>query len=148
MPRFLTLLAVYAAAALVFVVLDGIWLLLVAADLFKRHVGHILRDVPDLRAALAFYIVYAGGLVVLAVQPAIATRSLSDATAKGGVLGFTAYATFDLTNLAIIKGWSLQLALVDMAWGMAASAAAAACGYAIGARLHAQAATSDAMRPE
>lgn len=148
MHRFIVLLIIYAAVAVVFTMIDVGWLALVAADIFKRQLGGILRDAPDLRVALAFYALYAAGLVVLAVWPALARRRPSDAVIKGGVLGFTAYATFDLTNLAIIKSWSAQLALVDMAWGTFASAIAAAAGYVSGAWLLARSAAGDVPRPK
>ena len=32
-------------------------------------------------------------------------------------LRFSAYATYDLTNLATLKNWPLGLTLADMAWG-------------------------------
>ena len=129
-----------------FLAIDALWLFFVAGDMFKRDVGAILREKPDFLAALAFYVIYAAGLLALAVRPALESRKAGDAVIKGAVLGFTAYATFDFTNLAIIKGWTLQLALVDLAWGTIASAFAAACGYAIGARVRVEAQDRDATR--
>ena len=148
MHRLSSNVIVYIAILAVFTVIDAAWLAVVAADVFKRQVGPILSEKPNLWAALAFYVIYAGGLLVLAVRPALEQRRPGDAIVKGAVLGLTAYATFDLTKLAIIKGWSLGLALFDMAWGTALSAVAAACGYAIGARLQARFHAGDAMRPE
>jgi uncharacterized membrane protein len=46
------------------------------------------------------------------------------------LFGFFAYATYDLTNLATLKGWPLGLSLVDMAWGTVVSTASAAGGKA------------------
>ncbi len=124
----------YAATLVSFVVIDVIWLLLVASPMFKRDVGPLLRDQPDLVAAAAFYVIYAFGLVALAVAPAVARQSTVAALYSGAIVGLTAYATFDLTALAILKGWTFQLALIDMAWGTLSSALAACVGAIVGLR--------------
>ena len=117
-----------------FVILDAAWLMLVAVPMFQSQLGAILRPEPMLGAAIAFYPIYTFGLVALAVRPAIAARSMALATAKGAVLGLTAYATFDLTNLAVIKGWTIRLATIDIAWGMFVSAIASMAGTFAGLR--------------
>jgi len=126
-----TALVLYAATLAAFVILDAAWLALVAVDLFRGQLGAVLRPEPDLIAGAAFYLVYAGGLAALAGHPA---RGPAGAAARGAILGLSAYATFDLTSLAIVAGWTPGLALLDMAWGTAASAAAAACGRAAATR--------------
>lgn len=133
MSRMSANLVTYAAILAAFVAIDATWLVLVAGGLFQVHVGALLSDRPDWAAALAFYVIYAGGLLLLAVLPALKAHSLAEASVKGGILGLTAYATFDLTNLAILRGWSLELSLIDMTWGTVASSVAAAMGYAAGA---------------
>ena len=110
---------------------DMIWIQFVALNIFKQEVGHLLRIAPDFAAATAFYLIYGTGLTVLAVEPVLESRSLPTAITKGGALGLTAYATFDLTNLALLKGWTLKLVLIDMAWGTAASAIAAVVAVVI-----------------
>lgn len=128
----------YAASLMTFVVLDGAWLMLVAIGQFQAQIGPILNPQPRLMAAAAFYVIYASGLVFLAVRPALQQRSWAVGATNGAVLGLTAYATFDLTNLAVIKGWTLGLALLDMAWGTALSSVAALAGYGVGMRAHNQ----------
>lgn len=123
--------AMFAATFIGFVVLDAAYLTLVGFRMFQNQVGWILRPEPMLGAAIAFYLIYTLGLVVLAVEPA---RSFAAAAAKGAVLGLTAYATFDLTNLAVIKGWTIELAATDITWGAVASAMASMVGYAAGSR--------------
>jgi uncharacterized membrane protein len=39
--------------------------------------------------------------------------------------------TYDLTNLATIKVWTVPLAAMDTAWGAALTALAAAVGYLV-----------------
>lgn len=127
-------LAGYVATLFAFVVLDAIWLVLFAIEMFRQTVAPILRDQPNAAAAIAFYSIYSAGLYALAVRPATTARSYRTAVANGAMVGLTAYATFDLTNLAIIKGWTPALAALDMAWGTAASVVAASAGYVVATR--------------
>ena len=117
-----------------FVVLDAAWLMLVAVPMFQSQLGVILRPEPMLGAAIALYPIYSFGLVALAVRPALAARSIWTAAVNGAVLGVTAYATFDLTNLAVIKGWTIGLAATDITWGVIVSAVAAMAGTFAGLR--------------
>jgi uncharacterized membrane protein len=117
-------LAAYGTALLVLTVLDGLWLGLVARDFYQREIGALM--VSDVRKlpALLFYLGYPMGLVLLALTPR--PDSLAQALMRGALMGLVAYGTYDLTNLATLKGWSARMAVVDTAWGMAVSAAAAA----------------------
>jgi uncharacterized membrane protein len=127
-------LKVFVATLAVFLALDAMWLVLVANAFFKREVGPLLRAQPDLIVAALFYLIYSGGLAILAVTPSLRERSARVAAWRGAVLGSTAYATFDLTNLAILEGWTRAVAAVDMAWGTAVSAASALVSYHIARR--------------
>jgi len=124
----------FMATLVVFVVMDAAWLTLVALKMFQSQLGAILRPEPMLGAAVVFYLIYTFGLVALAIRPAVAARSMAVAATKGAVLGLTAYATFDLTNLAVIKGWTIELAAIDIAWGVVVSTIASMAGCAAGLR--------------
>ena len=115
-------------------VLDAIWLTQVGPRLYRPAIGELLADKPDMRAAVAFYLIYVCGIVALAVSPALRDGSLMRATMMGAALGFVAYATYDLTNQATLKVWPLHVTLIDMAWGTVLTAAAAAAGYWLAAR--------------
>lgn len=119
----------HLATLIAFVALDAVWIFLVAGPFFKGQLGPLLRTQPDLAAAAVFYVIYAAGLLVLAVVPALHARSAMAATWRGAALGLTAYATFDLTNLAIVEGWTLAVAVVDIAWGTLGSSIAALLGF-------------------
>jgi uncharacterized membrane protein len=119
----------YLAAAVVFLVLDGLWLGFIAGDFYRNRVGHLLLEQPDLAAAAAFYALYLVGVVMFAVAPALQERSVVRAIGRGALFGLIAYATYDLTNLATLKGWSTAVSLLDMAWGAVVTAATAAAGY-------------------
>ena len=131
MTKTMRYLTVFAATLLAFVAPDAAWLILVANAFFKSQLGALLRSQPDLTVAAVFYLIYTGGLVILVVAPALRDRSSKAAACRGAVLGLTAYATFDLTNLAIIQGWTLAVTLVDIAWGTIVSALASYAGYQV-----------------
>lgn len=122
-------LKAYVGAFSAFVALDAVWLIVVANTFFKSQLGPLLRAEPDLAVAAVFYVIYAAGLVVLVVVPALTARSAMDAAWRGAALGLTAYATFDLTNLAIIEGWTLAVTVVDIAWGTIGSSIASLVGF-------------------
>jgi uncharacterized membrane protein len=120
-------LASYAATAIVILVLDALWLGVIARPLYRQGIGHLMADRPDLVVAALFYAVYALGVVIFAVAPheAAAYRR----TLLAGVLfGLFAYATYDLTNLATLRDWPVGVALLDIGWGGVVSGAAALGG--------------------
>jgi uncharacterized membrane protein len=124
-------IVLYLSAALVFLPLDALWLGLVARNFYKAEIGPLLLERPNWGVALLFYLLYLAGLVIFAVMPALATGSWRTALLYGALFGFFAYATYDLTNLATLRGFTWRVALVDLAWGTAASAATAALGFLI-----------------
>ena len=121
----------YFSVLFAFLALDASWLVAAGGKIFKSQLGPLLRDQPDLKVAAAFYLIYAAGMLVLAVAPAVEGGSLMAAGWRGAVLGLVAYATFDLTALSIIKGWTVTVALVDLAWGTIATAIACIIGFLV-----------------
>ncbi len=121
--------ATYLAVLVSFAVIDGAWIAFVAGPMFRNTVGAIMLDEPNLIAALPFYAIYALGIFVLAVQPSLAAGSSKIAYINGGVLGLTAYATFEFTSLAILKGWTMALVVPDLIWGTLLTAIVALIGH-------------------
>ncbi len=121
-------IAAYLAAAIVMAGLDYVWLTTMMGPLYQRVLGPIMAPEPNMLAAVAFYLVYLVGIVWFAVRPALESGDWKTATLNGALFGLFAYATYDLTNMATLKVWSLQLTLVDMAWGAALTATAASAG--------------------
>ena len=119
----------YGATALAFCALDFAWLTVVAPKFYQAQIGALLLDKPNLLPALAFYILYVAGLVIFCVGPGLDTGQWQRSLVLGALLGLVAYATYDLSNLATLKGWTTSLSLVDMAWGTLASAIASTSGY-------------------
>lgn len=120
----------WGATAFVFLVIDAIWLGLIAASFYRRELGELMLDQPRLDIAALFYVGYTFAVVLLAAAPAARSGSLSQALLYGAVLGLAAYGTYDITNFATLKNWPETMVLVDMAWGTVLTATAAAAGYA------------------
>jgi len=120
-------LAAYATLLAVMLVLDLLWIGVVAKPLYQQGIGHLMAPQPRLAVALLFYLVYALGLVLFAVTPA-STDGWKAAMLSGALFGFFAYATYDLTNLATLRDWPVGLAAIDIAWGTLVSAVCAGAG--------------------
>ena len=120
--------AAWVATLIVMVALDLLWLGVIARPLYRAGIGHLMAERPDVAVAMLFYAVFTLGLTVFAVLPHGGADGWRRTLMTAAAFGFFAYATYDLTNLATLKNWPLGLSLIDMAWGTALSAAAAAAG--------------------
>jgi uncharacterized membrane protein len=129
-------LKLYAAAFVAFLAIDGVWLVLVAGKLYGRYLGFLLSPTPNWFAAGIFYLLFVVGLLALVVVPGLEKRSFKTTLLRAGIFGLITYATYDLTNLATIKNWSLLITVVDMLWGTILSVAVSAASYAVGLRIH------------
>jgi len=121
----------YLAALPAFVVVDLLWLGVIAKGFYRGALRPVMVDRIRVAPALLFYLVYPAGLTLFAIAPALATGDIARAAALGGAFGFFAYATYDLTNLATLRDWPVRLTILDLAWGTVLSAAAAVAGFAV-----------------
>jgi len=126
-----TYVIAYISALVVFLGIDFIWLKYVAFGFYRSQIGDLLLDKPNLSVAAVFYLFYVVGVIVLAVMPALREGSWTTAALYGAVLGFAAYGTYDFTNLATLKGWSVPVSLMDTAWGTVLTATTATASYFI-----------------
>ena len=127
-------LSLYGLALLVMLPLDILWLSTAGPTLYKQQIGPLLLDKPALGPAAAFYLLYGIGVVVFAVSPALRDGAWTTALAHGALFGFLAYATYDLSNLATLRGYTTTIALIDMAWGTILTAISATAVYLIATR--------------
>ncbi|KLI63797.1 DUF2177 family protein [Aurantiacibacter marinus] len=116
----------YVAAAIAFGVLDSFWLRWAGPNLYRPIIGEILADSFRMGPALAFYFIYIGGMVYFGIKPGIESGQVLTAALNGAILGFVCYATFDLTSQAVMKVWSTQISIADIAWGTFATGTASA----------------------
>jgi uncharacterized membrane protein len=106
----------------IIIAIDITWITVIAAQYYKAQLGSLLAASPNLAVGVLFYVVYVIGIIALVLKPAFDARSFKKAVVLGAVLGFVAYATYDLTNLSTTANWPLMLTFVDMAWGTALTA--------------------------
>lgn len=130
----LTYIVAWIATAIAFLGLDAVWLSSMSSRIYKPVMGEMMRPSPDFGAAGVFYVIYVSAIVFFAVAPGLEKGSLNKALINGALLGFVAYATYDLSNQSTLKFWDLKLTIVDMAWGTFATAAAAGIAYAVSSR--------------
>ena len=128
-------IAAYVASAVSFLALDALWLGVVAQKMYQREFGPMLLDKPNMGAAVAFYALYIVGVEFFAVKPALEAGSWTRAVISGALFGLIAYATYDLTNLATLKGFPVKVVAPDLAWGMVVTTVAALAGYLAASRV-------------
>jgi len=110
-------IAAYVTAALVMGILDYLWLTNTVEPIYHKALGAIMADNPNMVAAVIFYLVYIVGILIFAVRPALASGDWKTAALFGALFGFFAYSTYDLTNMATLKVWSLKVTVIDIVWG-------------------------------
>ncbi len=110
----------YVIVLVALLALDFVWLSLTGETLYRPAMGALERIKPDLIPAVGFYALYALALSVLVINPAIELGgpvNIRELTWKAAVLGLAAFATYDLTGLAVIRDWPPALSFIDMGWG-------------------------------
>ena len=117
----------WLSIVLTMMALDVIWIGVVARPLYARGIGHLMAEQPNFVAAVAFYLLFAIGLMAFVVLPR-ASGDWKMAAAWGALLGFMTYMTYDLTNMATLRDWPLGLSFIDTAWGCFATGLAATAG--------------------
>jgi uncharacterized membrane protein len=115
----------YAVTAIVFLGLDALWLSQLALGMYRRELGGLLLEQPNLLIAGVFYLLFAAGIVLLVVFPALNGGGWMAAAWMGALLGLVAYGTYDITNLSTVRGWSLTVTLADLVWGTVLTAVSA-----------------------
>lgn len=123
--------ALYIVALSVFIVLDGIWLGLVAKNLYATQLKGLMTDNVKWGAAILFYLLFIGMLIYFVIAPALQGGSLQIAATRGALFGLATYATYDLTNYATLKGFPLNIVIIDMIWGTFLSASVASIAYVL-----------------
>ncbi|MGM9486879.1 DUF2177 family protein [Ideonella sp. YS5] len=121
-------LRAWAGTALPFLALDAVWLSTMASRLYRPALGELMAESFDPLAALAFYLLYFTGVAWFVVLAPGRAPAIGAAAGRGALFGLVAYATYDLTNQATLRGWPWHVTLADLAWGAFATAAAAAIG--------------------
>ena len=107
----------YLICVPIFVAIDMVWLLGPGRPFYVSELGILMKTSPNLPAAVAFYLLYCVGIIYFAVSGSVQNGNAGQALIHGAILGLIAYGTYDLTNLAVINGFTLKIALIDLIWG-------------------------------
>ena len=127
---FLKYLTAYIATGIAFAVIDSVWLRNAYTKLYQPEIGEMLmKGGFRLGPAIAFYLLYILGMMIFAVGPALTAGRWQVALVQGALLGFFCYMTYDLTNMATLKQWSMKVTILDMIWGTVLTGSASAAGY-------------------
>jgi uncharacterized membrane protein len=118
------IVAAYGTALVVFGAVDAIWLSLIGNRLYRPVLADILLANLRPTPAVLFYLLFPVGIVVFVAMPAVRAGGMSAAGVYGLLFGIIAYATYDLTNYATLRNWTLQLAITDIVYGALATALA------------------------
>jgi uncharacterized membrane protein len=121
-------LIAYFACVLVMGALDFLWLTNTSGAVYHRDLGPLLAENPNMTVAVIFYLTYIVGVLIFAVRPALASGDWKSALLYGALFGFFTYATYDLTNYATMKVWTLRVTLLDIAWGTILTGITASAG--------------------
>jgi len=114
-----------------FLVVDGLWLTLIAKNFYSKHLGYLMAQNPNFLAAGLFYLIYVFTMVILVISPGIEKGSFLSTVLSGALFGLCCYATYDLTNLATVQNWPLIVTIVDLIWGTFLSATITAISFLI-----------------
>ena len=104
-------------SALIFLIIDVIWLSFSVKSFYRPNIGHLLVETPVMWAAILFYLIYVIGLAVVIIEPSLDYQNTQKFLLKAFMFGLVAYGTYNLTNMATIKGWSPNVVFIDMIWG-------------------------------
>jgi len=123
-----TYFSVYLTSLLTFLLMDAIWLGVVAREDYQTSIGFLMREDVPIWPWVSFYLLYVAVIVKLCIfcgsQPRI-LRTIAHAIC----LGAAAYGAYNLTNYAIIDGWPLSNTLKDWVWGMSITTSSAIAGF-------------------
>ncbi len=110
------LIKLYTFTLISLVLLDGLWLEVIAKNFYQAQLGFLFAEKINLIPVIIFYPLYSTMLVFFVLRSA-SPHSLGKTFLSGALFGLMAYGTYDLTNQATLKNWPVIVTLVDMAWG-------------------------------
>lgn len=125
-------LKLYLLTIPVFFLIDMIWLGFGAKSFYRPRIGHLMSDDVNWPAAFIFYFMFIVGIILFGVLPGLKSGQWQQAMLWGALFGFFTYATYDLTNLATLRDWSVTVVVVDVIWGVLLCGSVATISFFIG----------------
>ena len=114
-------LKVFGLAFVIFILIDLLWLGIIAKDLYQKEMGHLMKQDVNFVVAIIFYIIFIAALTIFVLVPGIESGSLVKTIFLGALFGLASYATYDLTNYATMEGFPLKIVIIDLIWGTSLS---------------------------
>ena len=121
----------YGITLTVCMVIDLIWLGFIAKDLYSKYLGYLMSDNVNWLAAVVFYLIFIGGVCYFVLYPSLIDKNMTNLLIRASLFGFITYATYDLTNLATIKDWPINITIIDLIWGTTLSTSVSVISYFI-----------------
>jgi uncharacterized membrane protein len=131
MTAFSKMIISYLLTTLVFFVVDMLWLGLIAKNIYRKYLGALLSETVNWAAALIFYLLFIAGIFIFVIYPSIEKQSPGKAVVLGAIFGLITYATYDLTNYATLKGFPVNVVIIDLIWGTFLTTLVSISGYYI-----------------
>ncbi len=125
----------YFIALPIFLVIDMLWLGLIAKNFYAKQIGFLMKTNVNWTAAIIFYLLFVVGLVLFVIAPALEKHSWLYALLFGALFGLITYATYDLTNLATIKDWPIIVTIIDLIWGVVIAAIVSIISFFIATKI-------------
>jgi len=126
-----SILISYLLTFIVFLMIDMLWLGVIAKKIYQKYLSSFLTDNVNWTAAFIFYFIFVVGISIFVIYPSVNKGSVYNTLLMGALFGFFTYATYDLTNLATLKGWPLPIVIIDIVWGSVLSAIVSLSGFYI-----------------
>lgn len=127
--------ALYAITASIFVVLDALWLGVIAKKLYATELKGLMTSNVKWGAAILFYALFVAGIIYFVTAPALKADSASSVVMAGAFFGLVTYATYDLTSYATLKNFPLKIVIIDLLWGTVLSTTVASLSYLVYTRV-------------
>lgn len=118
---------------ILFCFMDYLWLGNVGKSLYLNNIGALLlldgtTITPRLLPALVVYVLFA--VMQWFIVLPLAQHQVMNSFCYGALMGLVVYGIYDMTNLAVFKDWTTQIALIDWCWGIIlCSTTAGFCAY-------------------
>ncbi len=125
----------YIIALPIFLLIDAIWLGLIAKGFYSKHIGALMKSDVSWLSAGIFYLIFIAGLVFFVIQPNLSDKSILAVVLSGLFFGLVTYATYDLTNYATLKDWPLVVVVADLLWGAIISTLVSVLTYLIATKI-------------
>lgn len=125
------ILILFSVAMATFLIIDLLWLGVVAQAFYQEHLGHLLAPNFKVVPAVIFYIGFVLGLVFLVLKPGIERKSYVQTLLLAALYGFATYGAYDLTNYATMIDFPIIIVIVDLIWGTVLTITTATVTYLV-----------------